>query len=182
MPLVQDPSAQTSSMVQRSPSSQGPVLSTWPHPVCGSQISVVQTLSSSHPSGSEPVQVVPLHVSVVVQLLPSSHGPPVGTYVQPMGSWQPVPVQTLPSSHDGGGPPTHVPPLQVSLVVQGEPSLHGSVLATETQPSNGSQCSVVQISLSSQFGAGPPPTHAPPLHVSTGVHALLSLHGAELLT
>jgi hypothetical protein len=37
-------------------------------------------------------------------------------------------VQTFPSLHVGAGPPTHVPPEHVSVVVQAFPSSHDSVL------------------------------------------------------
>jgi hypothetical protein len=43
------------------------------------------------------------------------------------------------------------------------------------QPVAGTQVSAVQMLLSSQFKAGPP-THAPFVHTSVVVHALLSSH------
>src|SRR5437870_1925627 len=55
-----------------------------------------------------------------------------------------------------GGPPTHVPPEHVSLVVQALPSSHGRVLAACMQPVAGSHESVVQTFPSSQLRAGPP--------------------------
>jgi len=48
--------------------------------------------------------------------------------VQPEVGLQPSSVQTSLSLQLGGGPPTHVPPLQASAVVQASLSLHGSVL------------------------------------------------------
>ena len=74
VPGAQLPPAQTSSSVQRSPSSQASVLSTWPQPVSGSQISVVQTSVSSQVGGVAPVQLPPLQTSTVVHALSSSHG------------------------------------------------------------------------------------------------------------
>src|SRR5207237_6636406 len=54
----------------------------------------------------------------------------------------------------GGGPPTQVPPAQVSAVVQASLSSHGELFAVFTQPVAGSQGSVVQQLLSLQLGAG----------------------------
>src|SRR5262249_1801442 len=64
-------------------------------------------------------------------------------------------VQTLPSSHTGAGPPTHVPALQVSAVVQALPSSQGSVLFTCWQPPAGSHRSVGQGLPSSPSRRGP---------------------------
>src|SRR2546428_12652203 len=47
--------------------------------------------------------------------------------VQPGAGLQPAVGQTLPSSQLGAVPPTQVPPLQVSPVVQAFPSLQGLV-------------------------------------------------------
>jgi hypothetical protein len=80
----------------------------------------------------------------------------------------------------GAAPPTHAPPLHVSVVVQAFPSLHGAVLLVCVQPVAGLQPSVVQTLPSSQLGAAPP-TQVPPEHVSLVVQALPSLHGAVLL-
>jgi len=95
-------------------------------------------------------------------------------WVQPLPGSQPSVVQTFPSSQLGAGPPTQLPPLQVSPVVQAFPSVQGRVLFVWVQPLAGLQPSVVQTFPSSQFGAGPP-THAPALHVSFVVHALPSV-------
>src|SRR5207244_10752266 len=72
-----------------------------------------------------------------------------------------------------GGPPTHVPPEHVSLVVQALPSSHGTVLGACTQPVAGSHESVVHTFPSSQLRAGPP-VHRPFEQVSPVVHALPS--------
>src|SRR5437016_605505 len=74
----------------------------------------------------------------------------------------------------GGGPPTQVPPAQVSAVVQASLSSHGELFAVFTQPVAGSQESVVHTLLSLQLRAGPP-TQAPPAQVSAVVQALPSL-------
>src|SRR5213594_1292040 len=78
-----------------------------------------------------------------------------------------------------GGPPTHVPPEHVSLVVQALPSSHGAVLGACTHPVAGSQESVVQTFPSSQASGGPP-WHAPFEHVSRVVQAFPSSHAAVL--
>src|SRR5437870_8014027 len=85
----------------------------------------------------------------------------------------------FPSSQLGAGPPRHLPPLHLSLVVQAFPSLHGAVLFVWTQPVAGLQVSSVQTLPSSQFVAGPP-TQPPLLHVSLLVQAFPSLHAAVL--
>src|SRR5207237_1169330 len=77
----------------------------------------------------------------------------------------------------GGGPPTQVPPAQVSAVVQGSTSSHGSVFAVFTQPVAGSHVSVVHTLPSTQLGGGPP-TQTPPAQVSGMVQALPSLQGS----
>src|SRR2546422_6572961 len=129
-------------------------------PLAGLQLSVVHTLWSSQLGGGPPTHVPPLQVSFVVQALPSLHGavlfgwmqaPPLHTssvqtlpslahgavlfvWTQPVAGLQLSVVQTFPSSQLGAGPPTHVPPLQVSFVVQALPSLHGAVLCVCVQP------------------------------------------------
>src|SRR5437870_9804792 len=72
-----------------------------------------------------------------------------------------------------GGPPTHVPPEHVSLVVQALPSSHGAVLGACTQPVAGSHESMVQTFPSSQLRAGPP-VHRPFEQASPVVQALPS--------
>ena len=44
--------------------------------------------------------------------------------VQPLPGAQPSTVQALPSEHESAAPPVHVPPWQVSAVVQAFWSLH----------------------------------------------------------
>src|SRR5262245_29720777 len=96
---MQVPEAHVSFEVQALPSLQGAVLLVYVHPLTGLQKSFVQTFPSLHTAES-PVWTHPvagLHVSI---------------------------VQGMASSQDGGGPPVHTVPLQVSPVVQGLPSLH----------------------------------------------------------
>src|SRR5439155_1503150 len=77
----------------------------------------------------------------------------------------------------GGGPPTQVPPAQVSAVVQSSASSHGELFAVFMQPVAGSHESVVQTLPSSPLGGGPP-TQTPPAQVSAVVQALPSLQGS----
>src|SRR6266849_3669131 len=180
-PPTHAPAAQVSLVVQAFPSLQGPVLLVCTQPVAGTQLSSVQTLPSSQLGAGPPTQVPPLHASLVVQAFPSLHGLVLLVCTQPVSGLQASVVQTLPSSQLGAGPPTQVPPLQVSLVVQAFPSLQGLVLLVCTQPVAGLQLSSVQTLPSSQLGAGPP-THAPPAQVSLVVQAFPSLQGLGLLT
>src|SRR6266849_2885098 len=180
-PPTHAPAAQVSLVVQAFPSLQGPVLLVCTQPVAGTQLSSVQTLPSSQLGAGPPTQVPPLHASLVVQAFPSLHGLVLLVCTQPVSGLQASVVQTLPSSQLGAGPPTQVPPLQVSLVVQAFPSLQGLVLLVCTQPVAGLQLSSVQTLPSSQLGAGPP-THAPPAQVSLVVQAFPSLQGLVLLT
>jgi len=78
-----------------------------------------------------------------------------------------------------GAPPTQLPPLQASLVVQALPSSQATVLFVLTQPRTVSQVSVVQRLASLQFG-GAPPAQTPPLQGSLVVHALPSSQAAVL--
>ena len=94
-------------------------------------------------------------------------------WVQPVPALQPSSVQTLPSSQLGGGPPTQLPPLQWSLVVQASLSLHGAVLLMWVQPVLAVQLSVVHGLPSSQLG-GEPPVQMPAWQVSLVVQALPS--------
>ena len=88
-------------------------------------------------------------------------------------------MQTLPSSQLAGEPPVHVPPPQVSFVVQASPSLHEAALSTCTQHVPGLHESSVQTLPSSQFGALP--TQTPPLQASAVVQSLPSSQTAVLL-
>jgi hypothetical protein len=76
-----------------------------------------------------------------------------------------------------GRDPAHVPPLQVSLRVQGFPSSHDNVLFVWTQPEPGLHVSFVQTFPSEQLRR---PTHEPPAHASPTVQAFPSLHGDVL--
>ena len=114
-------------------------------------------------------------MSLVVQALPSSHGAVLLVCVQPLEGSHPSSVHGLPSLQSGAGPPTQLPPLQMSLVVQALPSSQGALFGVFKQPVAGSQLSSVQGLPSLQLGAGPP-TQLPPLQVSLCVHASPSSH------
>jgi hypothetical protein len=135
-PPTQLPPEQASPVVQSFWSSHGAVLLVLRHPVVGSHVSVVQTLPSSQLGGGPPTQSLFEQVSLVVHLLPSSHGSLLATFLQPLAGSQPSSVQRLPSLQLGGGPPTQVPaPSQWSPVVHALPSLQGVVLGVP--PSGG---------------------------------------------
>ena len=140
----------------------------------------MQGLLSSQLRGSPPTQAPPKHVSCVVQGLPSSHSSVLLVLTHPEAESQASVVQGFESSQSGAGPPTQVPPAQVSLVVQALASSHSSVLLALTHPEVGAQLSVVQGFESSQSGAGPP-IHSPAAQVSFVVQALASSQSRVLL-
>jgi len=172
-PPTQTPPLHASDVVQALPSSHALVLFVCVHPAVPGQASVVHTLPSSQFGAAPPTQTPPLQVSDVVQALPSLQGLLLFVCVHPEAGVQLSVVHTLPSSQLGPAPPTQVPPLQVSPVVQALPSLHELLLFVCVHPDAGLQPSVVQTLPSSQLGAGPP-TQAPPLQVSAVVQALPS--------
>jgi hypothetical protein len=88
-------------------------------------------------------------------------------------------VQPLLSLQSGAAPPTHVPPLHASFVVQALPSLHGPACGSVVQPDAGLHKSAVQGLLSLQVIAVL--WHEPALHVSV-VQALLSVQVPALAT
>ena len=126
-----------------------------------------------------PLHTPPEHTSPVVQALPSLQNTELSAYTHPKAESQRSSVQKFWSSQFGGGPPRHVPPEQVSPVVQAFPSLHGLALLMCVQPRSESQTSSVQTFASLQSGGGPP-THTPPEQASFVVQALPSSQGTEL--
>src|SRR5205807_2291393 len=179
-PPTHRPPLQASFVVHMLPSLQGAALLVCTQPVAWLQPSSVQGFPSSQLGGAPPTQFPPLQASLVVHALPSLQGAVLLVWTQPVAGSQPSSVQRLPSLQLGAGPPVQRPPLQVSLVVQALPSLHGGVLLVCAQPVVGLQLSSVQRLPSSQFGAGPP-MHCPPLQASLVVQALPSLQGDVLL-
>src|SRR5437016_2543699 len=127
--------------------------------------------------GFEPMQAPPRQAPLWVQRLPSSQAVRSASVVcvHPVAGSQPSAVQLLASLQSGGGPPTQLPPAQVSAVVQALPSSHAAVLFVCVQPVAGSQASVVQTLPSSQLGGGPPAQLPAPSQVSAVVQALLSV-------
>ena len=97
---------------------------------------------------------------------------------QPAAGLQESFVQPLPSLQFNVDPP-HVPPAQVSFVVQALPSSQGSELFACVQPVAESQASVVQRLPSLQLGADPP-TQLSPEQVSLVVQAFPSSQGSLL--
>ncbi len=81
-------------------------------------------------------------------------------------------VHGLPSSHRLGTADMHVPPLQVSPLVQASLSSQGAVLYAATHPLPGAQVSSVHGLPSSH--AMDLPAQTPPLHASPLVHASAS--------
>src|SRR5881397_2603241 len=75
--------------------------------------------------GGPPTQTPPLHVSFVVQELPSLQGRALFAWAQPVAGLQESFVQPLPSSQLTGGPPAQALPLQASPEVHALPSLQG---------------------------------------------------------
>jgi hypothetical protein len=126
-----------------------------------------------------------VHVSPVVQALPSSqaepsalrgceHTPVDGSHVPPVKHESGAATQTT------GLPPTQTPPEHASICVQALPSSHDAVLLVWTQPVAGLQLSSVQGLPSSQPSAAPA-WQLPPPQVSPIVQALPSSHEAVLL-
>jgi hypothetical protein len=125
-----DPPEQTSPIVQAFPSEQAIALFACAQtPVDGSQLSLVQTLPSSQPSGV-PARHVPIpQASPTVQAFPSSQAFVLLTKTQPVAGLQLSVVHEFPSSH-AAGVPTHEPLLQVSPEVQAFRSEHALELST----------------------------------------------------
>jgi hypothetical protein len=173
------PPEQVSPVVHALPSLQLAVLLVWTQPLAPLHESSVQPLPSSQFGGGPPWHVPPEQVSPVVHALPSLQLAVLGMCTQPLAGLHESSVQPLPSSQFGAGPPWHVPPEQVSPVVQGLPSLQLAVLGVCTQPVDGLQLSVVHGLLSSHEMAAleqEPPEHVPSVtwHMSVAVHALPS--------
>jgi hypothetical protein len=179
-PPTHTPLEQASPVVQALPSLHALVLLTYWHPNTGSQLSSVQAFPSPHVGGAPPTHTPPAHVSPVVHALPSLHGSLLFVNTQPIAGSHVSVVQTLPSLHASGGPPTHTPAAHTSFVVQAFPSVHADTFSTCAQPVAGVQESSVQT-LPSLQSSGGPPTQAPTAHVSSFVQALPSSHATVLL-
>ena len=178
-PPLQLPPLQVSLVVQASPSLQPTVLALWTQPILGSQLSLVQPLSSSQASAAPPLQLPPLQASLWVHVLPSLHAALLLPKTQPDPALQLSLVQTLPSTQPNAAPALQTLAAQTSLMVHALPSLHGDELALWTQPALPSQLSSVQTLPSLQFGDAPP-LQLPWPQVSEVVQALPSLQGCVL--
>jgi hypothetical protein len=107
---------------------------------------------------------------------------PSPAVVFPSSQCSPHAACRLPSPHSVEAP-WQTLLAQVSLTVHTLPSLHGAVFGVWSHvPEGATQLSSVHPLSSSQLGAGPPPTQAPPPHVSTVVQPLPSSHEAVLFT
>jgi hypothetical protein len=170
------PAPQTSPLVQALLSLHAIALALCVQPPLVPQTSVVHGLPSSQGATVPPVQMPPTHLSFNVHELPSSHALALAVKTQPVVALQASSVHGLPSAQTRLLPGLHAPPAQVSPTVQTLPSEHDAVLLLWTQPFTGSQLSLVQPLLSSQFGAAPG-MQLPATQASLTVQALLSLHG-----
>jgi hypothetical protein len=150
---------------------------TQPLPVL--QESSVHRLASSQLGAGPPTQLPPAQLSAVVQALLSSQESVLFEFTQPLPVSQKSSVHRLASLQLGAGPPTQLPPEQLSAVVQALLSLQGAVLFAFTQPLPGLQESSVQRLESLQF-KGELPTHDPPEQISIVVQELLSLQESVL--
>ncbi len=113
-PALQVPAAHVSPTVQTEPSLQGAVLlATW-QPFCGSQLSSVHRLPSSHFLAVPGTQAALAQVSPSVHTLPSVQGAELPVWVQPWAMSHAASVQGLPSSQLTLLPGLQAPPAQVS--------------------------------------------------------------------
>ena len=178
-PGTQDPDEHVSPVVHAFPSLHAAVLLACWQPVAGLQLSSVHRLLSLHDTAAPPTQAPDEQVSPLVHAFPSSQAAVLFTYAHPVAGLQLSLVQTLLSLQVTAATPTHVPPEQVSPVVQAFPSSQTAVLFACAQPVAGLQLSSVQGLLSLQVTAVPP-THAPPEHASPVVQAFPSSQAAVL--
>ena len=180
VPGVQLLFLQTSVMVHALPSSQPALLAVCVQPFLGSQASSVQGLPSLQSGALRPAMQTPLlHASPAVHTLPSASQIAVSLLLlskmhEPVLAWHASLVQTFPSSQTFLLPGKHVPPLQMSPMVQPLSSaLHGETLVVCVQPVGGSQTSSVQ-GLPSVQSTSVPAVQTPSLQVSPTVHTLPS--------
>ncbi len=133
---------------------------------------------------AEPAQTPFVQTSPLVQGELSLHAVPGAAVVkmQPVTGEQLSVVHVLLSLHASVPDPPQLPPLQLSPVVQGFPSLHVAVLFAKPHcPVAGSHVSVVQTLLSLHV-FGVPGRHVPPPQTSLSVQPFPSSHAAVLFT
>lgn len=100
--------------MQGSPSSQGPVLFVYTHPLMGLQESVVQTLRSAQLKEPLPTHAPPEHVELVVHAFPSLQGSVLSMWMHPPMPHESV-VHELPSLQPAA---THEPAQHICAPVQ----------------------------------------------------------------
>jgi hypothetical protein len=127
-PPWQIPALHDSPVVQTLASSQLALLFVCTQPVSESQESSVHGLPSSQLVGPPPWQFPFWQKSPDVHSLPSSHGPVLDTWRQPVTVSQESSVQLSESLQLIAGPPMHVPERQVSFAEQALPSSQGAEL------------------------------------------------------
>jgi hypothetical protein len=167
---VQTPVWQESDWVHLSPSSQAPVLTGFEQtPVVVLHVPALWHWSLAlHTIGLLPVQTPVWHVSLCVHLLPSLQATPSVL----LGFEQtPVVLSQLPTlwhwslaEHVTGLAPTHLPALQLSLLVHAFPSSQVVPAATGTAlqaPVTASHVPALHASLSAEQSTAVPPTHLP---------------------
>jgi hypothetical protein len=167
---VQTPVWHVSVWVHLSPSSQAPVFTGFEQtPVVVLHVPALWHWSLAlQVTGLLPVQTPVWHVSLCVHLLPSLQALPSVL----LGFEQtPVALSQLPTlwhwslaEHVTGLAPTHLPALQLSVLVQALPSSHVVPAATGTAlqvPVVASHVPVLQASLSAEQSTAVPPTHLP---------------------
>jgi hypothetical protein len=109
-------------------------------PATGLQTSIVQAFPSSQ-TVAPPLQLAPVQLSPVVQALPSSQLPILGTWLQgalPLSGSQTPVVQGLLSSQYTGAPKHKPAALQASPEVQALPSSQARPVAVVQEPKDSS--------------------------------------------
>lgn len=173
-PPTHAPAAHVSPVVHAFPSLHAALLLPKTQPSPGLHVSVVHTLPSLQVGAGPPTHAPPEQASFVVQALLSLQAATLFTCTQPDRGLQESSVQTLLSLQLGAGPPTQLPPEQVSFVVHALLSLHEMVLFVCAQTPD-EQASVVHPLPSSHWLAWvhsmqPPigvPAHVPPAQTSS---------------
>ena len=179
LPARQPPPAHVSPSVHAFLSSHGAVFGKYVQPLAMSQLSSVHGLPSLHADAMPPRHVPWLHASPLVHAFLSSHGWELNACRHPSTALHVSVVHTLPSSQLLKFAPTHAPALHMSVCEHTFLSSQGELLTLCTHASALSQLSSVHGLPSSQFVA-PPLAHAPPVHASPDVQALLSVHPSAL--
>jgi hypothetical protein len=183
------PAVHRSFWVQRSPSSQGPpslIGLAWHMPVEALHKPSLHASSRLEQSTGVPEHTPPAQLSLIVQLLPSLHGPPL---LAGMASQSPVDMLHVPTLHallsevQSTGVPAHVPEEQMSPVVQRLPSLHipPSFVGTASHiPVAGLHVPTLQVLVRNEQSTGVP-AQTPPPQTSPVVQLTPSLQEAVLL-